>query len=74
MMKVRQFEGYNGPVRNQFILEGDGKVIFQSYSTIIAMKENGKIIIDNEAENYSRTTSKYLYQFFFQGFFQELYQ
>lgn len=40
---------------------------FQSYDTIIAKieyKDNKKkIIFDNHALNYSRTTSKYLYQF-----------
>ena len=50
-------------VANQFIIEDGGKIYFQSYSTIIAVKEAGKITIDNNAENYSRTTSKYLYQF-----------
>ena len=50
-------------VSNQFIIEDGGKVYFQSYQTIIAVKENGKITIDTDAENYSRTTSKYLYQF-----------
>ena len=50
-------------IANQFVIEHEGKVYFQSYSTIVAMKEAGKITIDNNAENYSRTTSKYLYQF-----------
>lgn len=50
-------------IANQFIIEDGGKVYFQSYNTIIAMKEAGKITIDTDAENYSRTTSKYLYQF-----------
>lgn len=50
-------------VANQFIIEHEGKVYFQSYNTIIAMKQAGKITIDTNAENYSRTTSKYLYQF-----------
>ena len=50
-------------IPNQFIIAHEGKVYFQSYSTIIAVKEAGKITIDTNAENYSRTTSKYLYQF-----------
>ena len=50
-------------VPNQFIIEHEGKVYFQSYKTIVAMKQAGKVTIDNNAENYSRTTSKYLYQF-----------
>ena len=50
-------------IPNQFIIEHEGKVYFQSYRTVIAMKQAGKITIDTNAENYSRTTSKYLYQF-----------
>ena len=50
-------------IANQFIIEDGGKVYFQSYKTIVAMKQAGKVTIDTNAENYSRTTSKYLYQF-----------
>lgn len=50
-------------IANQFIIEDGGKVYFQSYQTIIATKEAGKITVDTNAENYSRTTSKYLYRF-----------
>ena len=50
-------------IANQFIIEDGEKVYFQSYRTIIAMKQAGQITIDTNAENYSRTTSKYLYQF-----------
>lgn len=50
-------------IANQFIIEDGAKTYFQSYQTIIAMKEAGKTVIDTNAENYSRTTSKYLYQF-----------
>tara|TARA_R110000850_G_scaffold266886_2_gene397532 strand:+ start:38906 stop:39199 length:294 start_codon:yes stop_codon:yes gene_type:complete len=43
------------------------KHIFQSYDTIIATIEyknnSKKVLLDNNALNYSRTTSKYLYQF-----------
>lgn len=64
-MKVYNMTSYNTgrEIANQFIIEHEGKVYFQSYQTIIAMKEAGKITIDINAENYSRTTSKYLYQF-----------
>lgn len=50
-------------ISNQFIIEDNSKTYFQSYETIIALKEGGRIIIDDNAENYSRTTSKYLYKF-----------
>jgi hypothetical protein len=60
------------PVANQFRIEESTKTksitTFQSYNTIICKiihtKENGyKIVLDNDALYYSRTTSKYLYQF-----------
>ena len=50
-------------VPNQFIITDDGREIFQSYETIIAIKDKGKIILDNDALDYSNTTSKYLYMF-----------
>ena len=52
-------------IPNQYIIEdGKGNILFQSYQTTIAMIEKrGTIILDYEAENYSRTTSKYLYMF-----------
>ena len=64
-MKVRNMisNSTGREIPNQFIIEDGGKVYFQSYQTIIAKKEAGKITIDTNAENYSRTTSKYLYQF-----------
>ena len=64
-MKIHNMISYRTgrELSNQFIIEDGGKVYFQSYNTIIAMKENGKITLDTNAENYSRTTSKYLYQF-----------
>lgn len=64
-MKVRNMTSNSTgrEIANQFIIEDGNKVYFQSYKTIIAMKQVGKITIDTNAENYSRTTSKYLYQF-----------
>ena len=34
--KVEQFEGQNGPVKNQFIIRAMDGVYFQSYNSIIA--------------------------------------
>ena len=60
------------PVANQFRIEELTKTksitTFQSYNTIICKiihtKENGyKIVLDDYALDYSRTTSKYLYSF-----------
>ena len=64
-MKVRNMTSNSTgrEVANQFIIEDGGKIWFQSYQTIIAKIDGGKIVIDTDAENYSKTTSKYLYQF-----------
>lgn len=68
-MKVRNMTSKKTgrKVANQFIIE-DGigenwKVCFQSYNTVIAEITSDGLILDDNAENYSRTTSKYLYQF-----------
>lgn len=64
-MKVENMVSNRGSyVPNQFIITDDeGREIFQSYETIIAIKDNGKIILDSDALDYSKTTSKYLYLF-----------
>lgn len=63
-MKVSNFESSNGnSVPNQFLIEGDGKRIFQSYSSVIAIKENGKVTLDEKYWDYSVTTGKYRNQF-----------
>ena len=59
-MRVKQFEGNNGPVKNQFEIEGDdGAIYFQSYDSVIAVKRGGKITLDERAWDYSKTTGKY---------------
>ena len=56
--------GNNGnQVPNQFIIDSGNKTIFQSYQTIVAIKENGKVTLDSNALEYSNTTLKYLKQF-----------
>mgnify|MGYP003155328905 CR=1 FL=1 len=55
-------------VPNQFLIKTKKEVYFQSYQTIIAIKKLShhgtyKIILDTNALDYSRTTSKYLYKF-----------
>ena len=64
-MKVENMVSSRGNyVPNQLIITDDeGREIFQSYETIIAIKDKGKITLDNNALEYSRTTSKYLYMF-----------
>jgi len=58
-MKVENMTNGNGnQVPNQFIITKDGKTVFQSYKTVIAENDGGKIILDPDW-NFSRTTSKY---------------
>jgi hypothetical protein len=49
----------NKPVPNQYEIVIDNTVYFQSYQTIIAKKQNGKIFLDMNTWDYSFTTSKY---------------
>ena len=63
-MKVSNMYSHNGnQVPNQFIIDNGNKTIFQSYKTIVAVKENGEITLDSNALDYSATTTKYLKQF-----------
>lgn len=64
-MKVTNMTSSNGnKVPNQFIIEDDnGTIFFQSYNTVIAKKQDGRIYLDIDNYNYSKTTSKYLYKF-----------
>ena len=52
-------------VPNQFIITTKDSIYFQSYKTLIARinKKTNKIYLDTNYWDYSRTTSKYLYQF-----------
>ena len=58
-MYISQF--YN---KNQFIMNDDKKIVFQSYDSIIAVidKKSGKIVFGNDWD-YSTTTRKHLYLF-----------
>ena len=63
-MIVTQLINANGnPAANQFVIRDGEKEIFQSYETKIAEIERGKITIDENALNYSKTTSKHLFIF-----------
>ena len=62
-MKAINMKSQRGnPVPNQFIIEHGNKTYFQSYRTIIAVKDwkTGEITLDWARWDYSRTTSKYL--------------
>ena len=65
-MKVSQLINSNGnPAANQFVIEGNGRRVFQSYETLIAKvnDKTGQITLDTNALNYSKTTSKHLFIF-----------
>ena len=59
--QIENFQSSNGSdVPNQFKIITEDGVFFQSYTTIIAAKLNdGTIILDENAWDYSRTTGKY---------------
>ena len=58
-MKVRNLEN-----KNQFILEDEKTIIFQSYdSTIAIYNKNSKVIVLGRDWDYSKTTLKHLYLF-----------
>jgi hypothetical protein len=66
-MKVQNMTSAKGnTVPNQFIIQDDnGNTEFQSYGTTIARKSDNRslpIKLDTKWQ-YSKTTSKYLYQF-----------
>lgn len=71
-MKIKQFDGRNGAVKNQFLLTEEGRgangnfikrETFQSYDTVIASKtfwgDRVDIVLDKDSWDYSKTTSKY---------------
>ena len=48
---------------NQLIIKEGGKEIFQSYSSIICVKDGENITLDADKWNFSATTTKYLGRF-----------
>jgi hypothetical protein len=58
-VKVSNFAG----VKNQFIIETEKGVYFQSYNSIIAWRYKGKIYLDKNTWCYSNTTGKYRNRF-----------
>ena len=63
-MLLQKISNYFG-VKNQFVIMDEDKIVFQSYETLIAVyyRKSRTVILDTDAENYSRTTSKYLKRF-----------
>jgi hypothetical protein len=63
--KVRQMYTRGGnPAPNQFLLYTPDGTYFQSYNSTIAFRDhNGKIQLDENTWDYSRTTGKYRNEF-----------
>ena len=65
MIKISQLiNDNNNPAANQFIIEVNNGVIFQSYNSVIDFynKNNGKVYV-TEDWDYSNTTRKHFYIF-----------
>jgi len=64
-IKVKQMTSLRSyrPVANQFIIYTSKGKYFQSYDSIIVAVEDGKITLDENTWNYSRTTGKYRNEF-----------
>lgn len=63
-VKIENMRSSNGnSVPNQFIIWVGDTCYFQSYSSIIAKRENGSIVLDTNKWDYSVTTGKYRNQF-----------
>lgn len=66
----RRYINMNEFANNQYELHINDIIVFQSYNTLIAIKlysktsDDFEYIIDKDALNHSRTTNKYLYEFF----------
>lgn len=65
MRVYNMYSPKGNPVPNQFVIEDNGKICFQSYNSIIAIVDKANKIIKLGADVfYSRTTDKYRNIFF----------
>lgn len=65
-MKVKNMTNSNGnKVANQFIITDGNKETFQSYNSVIAIRDydSGEVTLDSYYWDYSVTTGKYRNQF-----------
>ena len=67
--RVRQMYTRGGnPAPNQFVLYTPDGTYFQSYNSTIAFRDhNGKIQLDENTWNYSKTTAEYRRDFLNEG-------
>lgn len=67
-MQVKNMTSNSGnKVANQFIITDGNKRVFQSYETVIAVVEGGKVTLDEKMWDCSVTTGKYRNQFLGEG-------
>ena len=68
-MKVANMKSNKGnKIANQFVIDTDEGIYFQSYRSIIAFCNNeGKVTLDEKFWDYSTTTGKYRNQFLNEG-------
>ena len=68
-MKVANMTSNKGnKIANQFVIDTEKGIYFQSYKSIIAFCSNeGKVILDEKFWDYSTTTGKYRNQFLNEG-------
>ena len=69
-MKISNFTSDNGnKIPNQFLIKEKNKTTFQSYDSIIVVKNHktGKTYLDSYYWDYSVTTGKYRNQFLGEG-------
>ena len=50
-------------VANQFIITDGNKMVFQSYGSVICVKDGRNVILDSRYWDYTQTTGKYRNQF-----------
>ena len=62
--QVENMRSSNGnAVANQFIITSGDKIVFQSYGSVICVKEGDTVTLDRVYWDYSQTTGKYRNQF-----------
>ena len=64
-MKTYNLQSDNGnPVPNQLVVETEGREVFLSYNTPIAVRfYDGQVVLDVDMWDYSQTTLRYLSKF-----------
>jgi len=63
-MKISNMLSASGnPIPNQFKIEHEGKIFFQSYNSTIVMIDRGTVTLDSNKWDFSKTTGKWRNKF-----------